>query len=221
MPTLAHDLDSIHHDLAHRLALASNARPDARHPRGHYTSIDTFLAAASRHNAAMVDAIAPLVRHLPGGHDLAHEFLATSRVYEEALAQVKARLYGSTYVVGRPWASIWEEVHREFEAVCALERRLAETLLDQEDDGAMGDDDTEDLGTRLHRAELASPTRPHPWIPHRGVVGHLARAVARRIDRFWDAAEGRMVPEPVRHHDREHQGKMAQYLLADPHLPDG
>ena len=34
MPTLAHDLDSIHHDLAHRLALASNARPDARHPRG-------------------------------------------------------------------------------------------------------------------------------------------------------------------------------------------
>ena len=57
MITLAHDLDSIHHDLGHRLSLASSARPDVRHPRDHYTAIDTFLAAASRHNAAMVDAI--------------------------------------------------------------------------------------------------------------------------------------------------------------------
>jgi hypothetical protein len=149
--SLAHDLDSIHHDLGHRLSLAAGARPDVRHPRDHYTAIDTFLAAASRHNAAMVEAIEPLVRHLPDGHDLAHEFLAASRAYEES---------------------------------------------------------------------LAAPTRPHPWIPHQGVVGHLARAVARRIDTFWDSAEGRMVPEPVRHHDREHQGPLTQYLLADPHLPD-
>jgi hypothetical protein len=211
--TLAHDLDSIHHDLGHRLALASSARPDVGHPRDHYAAIDTFLAIASRHNAAMVDAIAPLVRHLPGGHDLAHEYLAASRGYEEALNQVKARLYGSTFAVGRPWPEIWAEVRHELETVCALERRLAEALLDE-------DDGTEDLGTRLHHAELASPTRPHPWIPHQGVVGHLARVVARRVDRFWDAAEGRMVPEPVRHHDRTHQGKLTQYLLADPHLDE-
>ena len=88
MITLAHDLESIHHDLRQRLDTAAGARPDVGHPRDHYTAIDTFLAAASRHNAAMVDAIAPLVRHLPGGHDLAHEFLATSRSYEESLAQV-------------------------------------------------------------------------------------------------------------------------------------
>ena len=92
MITLAHDLDSIHHDLGHRLSLASSATPDLRRPRDHYTAIDTFLAAASRHNSAMVDAIAPLVRRLPDGHDLAHEFLVASRAYEESLAQVKARL---------------------------------------------------------------------------------------------------------------------------------
>jgi hypothetical protein len=212
--TLAHDLESIHHDLRHRLELAASARPDVRHPRDHYTAIDTFLAAASRHNAAMVDAIAPLVRHLPGGHDLAHEFLAASRSYEESLAQVKARLYGSSFAVSRPWSSIWEEVRRGFDVVCDLERRLAGALL------AAEPDDPRDLGTRLHLAELASPTRPHPWIPHEGQVGHLARAVARRIDRFWDAAEGRMVPEPVRHHDRRHQGPLTQYLLADPHLDE-
>jgi hypothetical protein len=212
--TLAHDLESIHHDLRHRLALASGARPDARHPRDHYTPIDTFLAAASRHNAAMVDAIAPLVRHLPGGHDLAHEFLAASRTYEESLAQVKAKLYGSTFAVARAWSSIWEEVGKDLEVVCALEMRLAEALLAEETD------EPRDLGTRLHRAELASPTRPHPWIPHQGPVRHVARAVARRIDLFWDAAEGRMVPEPVRHHDRDHQGPVTQYLLADPHFEE-
>ena len=214
MITLAHDLESIHHDLRQRLDTAAGARPDRGHPRDHYTAIDTFLAAASRHNSAMVDAIAPLVRHLPGGHDLAHEFLAASRAYEESLAQVKAKLYGSTFAVARPWPSIWEDVRHELGAVTRLEVRLAEALLTAEPD------DPRDLGTRLHHAELVSPTRPHPWIPHQGVVGHLARAVARRVDQFWDSAEGRMVPEPVRHHDRRRQGPLTQYLLADPHLED-
>ena len=185
-----------------------------RHPRDHYTAIDTFLAVASRHNAAMVEAIVPLVRHLPGGHDLTHEFLAASRSYEESLAQVKAKLYGSTFAIARPWPPIWEDVRRELDAVTRLEARLAEALLTAEPD------DPRDLGTRLHHAELVSPTRPHPWIPHQGVVGHLARAVARRVDRFWDSAEGRMVPEPVRHHDRRRQGPLTQYLLADPHLEE-
>lgn len=218
MITLAHDLDSIHRDLAHRLSLASSARPDARHPRDHYAAIDTFLAAASRHNAGMVDAIAPLVRHLPGGEDLVHDHLAASRSYEEALGQVKAKLYGSTYVIHRPWAEVWEEVRRDFETVCALERRLADVLHDAPLDQRKDPDD--DLGTRLHRAELRAPTRPHPFIPHQGFPGHVARAVARRVDQFWDTAEGRMIPEPVRHHDRDKQGRFTQYLLADPHLPD-
>lgn len=218
MITLAHDLDSIHHDLGHRLALAISARPDDRDPRGHYAPIDTFLAVASRHNAGMVDAIAPLVRGRPDGHDLAHDYLLASREYEQSLAQVKAKLYGSTFAVTRPWSEVWDEVSVAFETVCALERRLAETLL--EDAGDDGSPDGEDLGTRLHHAELKAPTRPHPWIPHQGVPGHVARMVARRVDQFWDTTEGRMIPEPVRHHDRSHQGPLTQYLLADPHLPD-
>jgi hypothetical protein len=210
--TLAHDLESIHHDLEHRLAQASAARPDVRHPRDHYGAIDTFLAVASRHNAGMVDAIAPLAHRLPGGHDLAVDFVHASRRYEEALALVKAKLYGSIYAVRRDWPSIWEDVRREFDTVVDLERRLVEMLL--------AEPSPEDLATRLHHATLRAPTRPHPFIPHQGVPGHVARMVARRIDQFWDTAEGRMVPEPVRHHDRDHQGRITQYLLADPHLPD-
>jgi hypothetical protein len=33
-------------------------------------------------------------------------------------------------------------------------------------------------------------------------------------------AEGRMVPEPVRVHDRSHDGLLTQWLLADPHFAD-
>src|SRR5688572_21261933 len=126
--TLEHDIVSIHHDLEHRLDQATAARPDVRHPRDHYGAIDTFLAVASRHNAGMVDAIAPLIHRMPDGHDLAVDFLHASRRYEEALGQVKAKLYGSTYAVRRDWPSIWRDVRREFEAVVALERQLVEML---------------------------------------------------------------------------------------------
>ena len=29
-----------------------------------------------------------------------------------------------------------------------------------------------------------------------------------------------MVPEPLRHHERGDDGRVTQYFLADPHLPD-
>lgn len=212
MIMLSHDLESIHDDLRHRLDMASQAKPDQSHTRGHYAPIDTFLAVASRHNAGMLDAIAPLLRHSHDGRELAHQHLRASRSYEEALAQVKAKLYGSTYAVQRPWEEIWADVRRECDAVCELERRIVALLPSEADDPG--------LRTRLHHAELRAPTRPHPYIPHRGPLGHLARRVARHVDQFWDATEGRMIPEPVRHRDREHQGRLTQYLLADPHLPD-
>lgn len=218
MTAFADDLNNLHHDIAQRLSLAENARADAENPRAHYSAIDTFLATASRHNAAMVSAIEPLVHRLPGGHELAHEFLAASRTYEEALAHVKAKLYGSSYA-DRSWSSIWKEVHNQFDAVSELERRMANDLVDRDAD-LTNDDSTVDLGVRLHDVEVGSPTRPHPWIPHHGVAGRLARVVARRVDAFWDAAEGRMVPGPVRPHDREHESKLTQYLLADPHIED-
>ena len=35
-------------------------------------------------------------------------------------------------------------------------------------------------------------------------------------DRFWDAAEGRVIPEPVHPRPRRHDSLIAQYLVADP-----
>lgn len=217
MDTLVPGMNATHDVLADRLDQAAGARPDLdpTHPRDQYPATDTFLASASRHNAAVLAVVVPALRHrLPDGPERAREFIQQSRRFELALAQVKAKLYGSSYAIRRTWSSIWADVRREFEATCALETALVTDLAAAHHDG------DPDYGEMLYRAELHAPTRPHPYIPHQGVPGQAARSVARRIDQFWDTTEGRMVPEPIHHHDRSKDGKVAQYFLADPHLPD-
>lgn len=211
MDTLVNDMRASHDELAQRLARAETVRPDARHPRERYPATDTFLASASRHQAAMLSVLVPAARrHLENGPDRAHEYVQQARRLEVALAQVKAKLYGSTYAVRVPWPEVWDEVDEAFERTWRLEEALVADLVDAHDDDR--------LGERIHDAERRSPTRPHPYVPHQGLPGRVARSVARRVDMFWDTAEGRMIPEPVHHHDRSHDGRLAQYLLADPHL---
>ena len=213
--TLVPGMNVTHEVLRHRLSMAETASPDRQHPRDHYRAIDTFLASASRHHSAVLEVLVPAVRkRAPGGEERADEFVHQDKQLEIALAQVKAKLYGSSYVIRRSWRSIWEEVRREFETTWRLERELVEAL-----DPHRHEDDP-DWGERLYRAELEAPTRPHPFVPHSGLRGRIARRVALRVDRFWDAAEGRMIPEPVHPHDRDHDGRVTQYLLADPHIAE-
>lgn len=211
--TLVPGMNATHDVLRHRLSKAAAASPDRRHPRDHYRAIDTFLASASRHQAAVLEVVVPAIRkRVPDGKERAHAFLHQNKELEVALAQVKAKLYGSSYAIRRSWPSIWDDVRREFEAIWRLERELGEQLELHRQDG------DPDWGGRVYHAELHAPTRPHPFVPHGGLPGRIARTLALQVDRFWDAAEGRMIPEPVHPHDRDHDGRLTQYLLADPHL---
>lgn len=217
MDTLLPDCRLTQQALEERLrrAVASPPAADADHVRDQYADIDTFLASASRHNAAILAVVVPAARdRLEHGTERAREYVEQSRRYEVALNQVKAKLYGSTYAIHRTWDSVWGDVRSEMAETGRLELALAEDLAAEHQDG------DPDLSEQLHHAESDAPTRPHPYIPHQGVGGRMARSVARRIDGFWDQAEGRMAPEPLHHHDRRQDGPMTQYLLADPHLPD-
>lgn len=209
---LADTITQTHDVLAERLARAVACRPTRERPRDRLAATDPFLASVSRHVSAANAVLAPCARrHLAEGRHRAQEFAHESRRLEVALAQVKAKLYGSTFVVRRPWSSIWEEVEDALGQFRALEEQLADDLIATE-----AGPDTDDLAERLYRAEQRVPTRPHPYLPHLGLRGRMARRVAVRVDRFWDTAEGRMVPEPVRPH-RSRDGRMTQFLLADPH----
>jgi hypothetical protein len=215
MDTLVRGMNATHRVLDERLTKAAAARPDRRHARDQYPAIDTFLASASRHNAAVLEVLVPVVRdRMPDGEERAQDFVHRSKEFEIALFNVKAKAYGSTYAIKRSWNSIWDDVRTEFDATWALERQLVKEL-----DSHLHDDDP-DWGEELYHAELHAPTRPHPYVPHRGLRGRLARFFALRVDRFWDTAEGRMIPEPVTAHDHSHDGKVTQYLLADPHFDE-
>ncbi len=215
---LSRDLEATHVDLRERLDRAHSActTPDRRQPRAARPAIDQFLRSASRHNAAVLRVMVPATRARPGvGRGEARDLVTQCRRLEVALNQVKAKEYGSIYAVRIPWDLIWSQVRREFELLCRLELPAARHL----DTGAPTP--TPDWPTQMHRAELSAPSRPHPWIPHQGLPGRTARAVARRVDAFWDASETRMLPSPPDHRDRAHEGHLTQYLLADPHLHDG
>jgi hypothetical protein len=211
---LLRSTNATHDALTTRLETAIGHHPTLASPREHYPATDTFLASGSRHLAAIHAVLLPLARRrLPEGAHRAHEYAHQSKRLEVALAATKAKLYGSAYAVTRPWSEIWEEVRRELAATLELERELVADLSHH-----LGDAEHGELIDRLYRAEQRAPTRPHPYVPHLGIRGKLARGVCRRVDQFWDTTEGRMIPEPVRVHDRTHQGLMTQFLLGDPHL---
>lgn len=199
-----------------RLRAAEAAHSTADRPRDRYPLIDTFLAAASRHNAAFLTVILPEVRdRVTDGHVRAHDFARQSTEFEVALGQLKARLYGEAHAIHRTWDDVFHQVQGEADAIWRLERALVAEL-----EYADPIEERNELVGAFDRAERHAPTRPHPYLPHQGMGGSVARHVALLVDKFWDMAEGRMVPEPVRPHDRSKDGLLAQYLLADPHLPD-
>lgn len=215
MDTLTAGAHTTYDVLSERLERAASTDPERNDPRSRYPVTDTFLASASRHLNGAVAVLVPAARkRLPDGSERGRELIHQVRRLEAAMAQVKARLYGSTYAIGRSWTSVWDDVRTEM----AETRRLEEALCADLDAHCKEGDP--DWSERLYQAELHAPTRPHPFVPHQGVGGRLARKVALQVDRFWDMAEGRMAPEPIRHHDRSKDGPIAQYFLADPHLPD-
>lgn len=213
MDTLTAGSRITHDVLAQRLERAAATRPERGDPRSRYPVTDTFLASASRHENAAIDVLVRAARkRLPDGASRGRAFIQQVRRLEAAMAQVKARLYGSTYAVRRSWESVWDDTRDELLATRQMEQALCRDL-----DAAHREGDP-DWSEALYRAELRAPTRPHPFVPHQGIGGRAARRVALRIDRFWDAAEGRMMPEPIRHHDRSRDGRFAQYFAADPHM---
>lgn len=210
--TLLPGLRETHALLEERLELAANSRVPGQ-PRAERPAVDTFLALVSRHNGAMLSVVLPTVRNrVEHGDEMCRELIAQYRCVEVVLNQIKGRVYGSTYYATLPWDDLWGRARMEFGTLCWMEERVAEHV------ALVSGDDDPDWNDLLHLAELAAPTRPHPWIPHQGTGGRVARAVARRTDAFFDSTESRMVPQQRAPRDRDHEGPLTQWILADPHL---
>lgn len=211
-------VEATHQSLEQRLREAMEHTTTRSRPRERYARTDAFIAATSRHLAAVDDVLLGIAGdRLPDGPERVKGYLHQARLLERATAHVKARLYGELHASYDPWPEVWEHVLGELREHNRLERDLVADLadrIDREECGVLAD--------AVYRAELRAPTRTHPYTPHRGVAGRLARRVWAVADRFWDTAEQRVVPEvhkpPRKKH--AHDSLMAQYLLAEPHFED-
>lgn len=210
--SLALTVEATQRSLAERLGEALAPHQDPQRPRESYAAIDTFMAACSRHMAA-VEAVlvGPVRQSVPSGTALAEEYLDIARQFEQTLSLVKARLYGEAHAIHLRWPELWDVVAAQLAEHNRLERRLVEELIRHDDPLRVAG-----LAQRLFNAETHAPTRPHPWLPHTGLLSPVARRIWAIADRFWDIAEGRVIPEPVRPHPHRHDSLIAQYLVADP-----
>ena len=215
--TLSLTIDATHRSLEDRLDGALSVSAGGGQPRDTYARTDTFLAATSRHLAAVDAVLLPLVeRHVPDGGPLVHEYLDEARNLETSLASLKARLYGEAHAVRLPWNQLWSEVRRELLQHNAMERTLVAKLVSHLEAERLSE-----VAQEVFRSEVAAPTRPHPFTPHTGMAGRLARLMWAKADRFWDAAEGRVIPEPVHPAPHHNDSLIAQYMTGDPHFDAG
>ncbi|HET6562928.1 MAG TPA: hypothetical protein VFG72_13715 [Marmoricola sp.] len=212
--TLVVTVEATHQSLRQRLDEATRPRKEPEHPRAARARVNAFMAATSRHLAAVDEALLPEVaRRMPDGRKRVTSYLHEARLLEQALVRLKARCYGELHMAHVPWAEVWGDVRRQLAS--HNEKELA---LTREVTADLAPDVSQALADRVYRAELRAPTRGHPYLPHRGLLGHTARRVWAVADRFWDATEGREIPPPVRPRpkDHSHESLLSQYLVGEP-----
>lgn len=213
---LAMTVAATHRSIEERLGEVLAPHDDPRRPRDGQAATDTFLAATSRHVAAVEEVLLDEVRRLvPGSERMVADYCEAARDLEQVLALVKARLYGGAQAVTLAWPDLWSRVRTRLARHNTLEVGLVDALVEHGDavhvDG---------LARAVFEAETHAPTRPHALAPHTGRLGHLARRMLAVADRFWDTAEGRVIPDPVKPRERHHDSLMSQYLVADPKFDD-
>src|SRR5262245_5456605 len=210
--SLALTVQATQRSLEERLGEALVPHRDPLRPRDHYAATDTFLAATSRHLAAVEAVLVDQVRRtVPDGQSLGHEYLHAARRLEQTLALIKGRLYGEAFAIHQAWPDLWDRAQSQLGVHNGIENRMVELLILHGDPVAV-----DGLARRMFDVEAHGPTRPHPRTPHTGLLGLAARRMWALADHFWDAAEGRVIPEPVRRAPHRHDSLMAQYLVADP-----
>ncbi|MDP3949578.1 hypothetical protein [Microbacterium sp.] len=188
MTTLHQAVEKHIHTNLERLDRAADRSPGVRPIGDRRASVDEFLVATAQHLSAIIQVVLPVVhRRLPESRSLAREYLAAAKRLERALVMTKAKQYGQSQNVGRPWSRVWASVREDLSAVTEMERLIVARLSD-----VLSDTEAHALGDRIAVATHHAPTRSHPHLPHQGVAGKVVRVVWGRADRVWDEVEGRV-----------------------------
>ena len=214
--SLVMTVEATQRSLEERLSEVFAPHHDPLRPRDTYAVTDTFLAATSRHLAAVQAVVLGHVRRsVPDGDAVVHQYLEAARELEQTLSLIKARLYGEAHAIHLSWSELWVRARTQLTEHNRLESHMVAELVRHGEPAAV-----DGLARKVFDAETHGPTRPHPTLPHTGLLSLVARRIWAVADRFWDTAEGRVIPEPVHPAPHKHDSLMAQYLVADPKFDD-
>jgi hypothetical protein len=196
---------------------AEQTRPTDDEPRVHFGLTDTFSAVLCQHLAAVDDVLLPRARkELSHGHAKVADYVRHARGLEHTLHLLKAKLYGDAAALHWTLEGVWDGVDEWLDDHITHEQMLMQALAEH-----LTAEEEYRLATRLTASEERSPTRPHPYTPHTGVLGRISHRIWARADSFWDDAEGRIVPH--RHHggSPRRDSLLSRYFTGMPrHLPE-
>ena len=127
--TLAMTVAATHRSLEERLGEATSPHRDPSRPREAQAAADMFLAATSRHIAAVEEVLVGEVRRVvPHAEKLVADYLDAARDLEQILSLVKARVYGEVHAATLSWSELCARVRTRFDHHNKLENELVAKL---------------------------------------------------------------------------------------------
>jgi hypothetical protein len=163
----------------------------------------------SAHLAAVARAITPVAtRRLKESTVVLREANRRDLELERMLRIAERRHSGDVLASGLDSEHVRAALVSRLDAHAELEHAWLAALADRLDEREQAQ-----LAESYLEALVKAPTRPHPHLPHHGVVGAIAFRVDAVRDRVLDTMDSRHVPLPRARHESRRPGRWGSYLL--------
>lgn len=138
------------------------------------------------------------------------ELRAADRGLEAVLRRVEQHFAGDALAAQLGESELDGALRRAFELHCRTERALLDELTE-----SLPREQLAALAVAYAEAVRRAPTRPHPHVPHNGVLGAVAFRLDAWRDKMMDTMDGRHVPAPRHEPSRKTPGRWGRYLLGE------
>jgi hypothetical protein len=167
------------------------------------------VAWASAHLAAVERTMLPLARRLDDvdANDIAVVRRLGRRLHLE-LRRLEQVSSGDAHAAGTDGLALRRRLVGRLEEFTAAESALLRALF-----ARLGADATAAVAAADQHSLAVAPTRPHPYAPHRGMLGAVTFRLEALRDRVLDTMDGRHVPVPRPQRAVREPGRWGQYLL--------
>ena len=165
----------------------------------------------SAHVAAGQRAVHRAARQLPGVTRLALDRArAADHELEIVLRRAEQRFSGDSLAAQLDGTRLERDLRLALDRHALAECELVTALADRLDDNLIDDVSASYDGALRH-----APTRPHPHVPHRGLLGAVAFRVDAMRDRVMDTMDARHVPSPRTERQPRTAGRWTRYVMGE------